>query len=291
MPRTNSQLYIDRLCEDLQRQDVKYEREPTGLAVTPDILIPDMQLGICIHDVRDASIDTNHDITRTHAQNKALAAKADGIGLIQLTDADVTNLRAKRFISARIAAEKNGRERIGARKCELTALNHIETATFLDTWHVQGALSRKGSSTALRQDGRTLACMLVGKSRYERQKLELLRYCTRPDISVIGGFDRLLDHVCQEYDDADELITFADLNMMMRAKTVYDKRFELLGTTAPDYRWIEPDTGHILSRYACMKHKLVKEGADPTMTEAEIMLSRGYLRVFGAGSLKYSRVI
>lgn len=36
-----------------------------------------------------------------------------------------------------------------------------------------------------------------------------------------------------------------------------------------------------------MKHKLVKEGADPNKTESEIMQDRNFVRVWGLGNNKW----
>jgi hypothetical protein len=83
------------------------------------------------------------------------------------------------------------------------------------------------------------------------------------------------------------IVTYADLNTSLRPHTVYDDLFERCGTTPPDYRWANPLTGDVRSRYQCMKHRLVAEGADPKMTERQIMRAKGYIRVYGPGSIKY----
>ena len=40
-------------------------------------------------------------------------------------------------------------------------------------------------------------------------------------------------------------------------------------------------------RYNFTKHKLVKEGADPSLTETEIMNLQGYYRIYDAGNYKF----
>ena len=41
------------------------------------------------------------------------------------------------------------------------------------------------------------------------------------------------------------------------------------------------------NRLEFQKHKLVKEGYNPTLTEHEIMLSRNIYRIYDCGNLKY----
>jgi hypothetical protein len=36
-----------------------------------------------------------------------------------------------------------------------------------------------------------------------------------------------------------------------------------------------------------MKHKLIKDGYDPKKTEEEIMIERGYYKIYGCGNLRY----
>jgi hypothetical protein len=129
--------------------------------------------------------------------------------------------------------------------------------------------------------------MSLGKSLYASEGLEMVRYCTRPNVAVAGGFDRLLAHARKLVGENVPITSYADLNTSLRPTTIYDKIFEFQGLTSPDYRWVNPLTGDIRSRYQCMKHKLIAEGADKNLTERQIMKSRGYIRVYGPGSKRY----
>ena len=162
-----------------------------------------------------------------------------------------------------------------------------ERNDFLATWHAHGPVTRAGTTLALTHEKEVLACMSLGKSRYAGGGIEMIRYCTRPDKAVSGGFERLLTHARDIVGTDIPIVTYADLNTSLRPSTVYERDFEYRGLTPPDYRWVNPLTGDVRSRYQCMKHKLVAQGADPRMTERQTMRSRGYVRVFGAGSMRY----
>ena len=79
-----------------------------------------------------------------------------------------------------------------------------------------------------------------------------------------------------------------DLNKRLRASNVYEKHgFQFDGLTKPGYVWVKRYGTEILSRYNTTKSKLVAEGYDASKSEVEIMLDRGYFRVFGSGSKRY----
>jgi hypothetical protein len=192
------------------------------------------------------------------------------------------------YLKRKIIHHVTGRETIGARECDIKQISARERNQFLTTWHAQGPVNRAGTTVALTtKTGDILACMSLGKSRYASEGLEMVRYCTRPDVAVAGGFDRLLTHARKLVGEDVPIISYADINTSLRPTTIYDKLFEFQGFTSPDYRWVNPLTGDIRSRYQCMKHKLIAEGADKNLTERQIMKSRGYIRVYGPGSKRY----
>jgi len=57
------------------------------------------------------------------------------------------------------------------------------------------------------------------------------------------------------------------------------------GNTPPGYFYVK--SKHKFSRFQFQKHKLVEQGADPTLTEYEIMLERGYYRIWDCGNLRF----
>jgi hypothetical protein len=282
----------EELMSTLDNLRIRYDTDiyliqPDTAAILVDIAIPAMALAIDVNEAVDVSVDTCRDLTRIRAQERVLIAHKAGYGLVQMLveDFECTNLWP--YLKKRLEAHARGRQTIGARECKVRQMRPRERNEFLATWHAQGPISRAGTSVALTHDGQVLACMCLGKSRYADDGVEMLRYCTRPDIAVAGGFDKLLAHARRLVGDDVPIVSYADLNCSMRPRTIYDEQFECLGPTPPGYRWINPTTGDVRSRYQCMKHRLVAEGADSALTERQTMHSRGYIRVYGAGSMKY----
>lgn len=291
MPITREQA-TEELTSTLDELHIRYVTDtyliqPDTAAVLVDVAIPSMALAIDVDEAVDVSVDVCRDRTRARAQERVLIAHAAGYGLVQMLVADFERTNLWPYLKGRLEAHAHGRQTIGARECKVRQMQPKERNEFLATWHAQGPVNRAGTSVALTHDKQVIACMCLGKSRYSDNGIEMLRYCARPDIAVSGGFDKLLAHARKLIGEDVPIVTYADLNCSMRPRTIYDERFECLGPTPPGYRWVNPTTGDVRSRYQCMKHKLVAEGADPALTEYQIMRSKGYIRVYGAGSTKY----
>lgn len=129
-----------------------------------------------------------------------------------------------------------------------------------------------------------MSCVAVGKARYGDGDWELLRYCVRSDIKVVGGFAKLLKKLREELGHG-RLVSYMDLNKRFTSDNVYEKNgFRLDGVTVPDYVWTTYNGEKVMKRYLCQKAK-IDDGSG--RSETEIMRGRGYYRVFGAGNKKY----
>lgn len=291
MPITREQA-TETLTDTLDELHIRYVTDtyviqPDTAAILVDVLIPSMGLAIDVDEAVDVSVDVCRDRTTRRAQERAVIAHAAGYGLMQMLAVDFERTNLWPYLKGRLTAHANGRDVIGARKCRVRRMQAKERTEFLATWHAHGPVTRAGTTLALTHEKEVLACMSLGKSRYAGGGIEMIRYCTRPDKAVSGGFERLLTHARDIVGTDIPIVTYADLNTSLRPSTVYERDFEYRGLTPPDYRWVNPLTGDVRSRYQCMKHKLVAQGADPRMTERQTMRSRGYVRVFGTGSMRY----
>lgn len=291
MPLTKAQA-ISAITKELDALNVPYKTDdyviqPDTEAILVAVTIPSMSLAIDVNEIADVSPDTYPAHTKERTQQRAIIARAAGYGLVQMLTTDIETGRLWPYLKDRIKAHAQGRQICGARECEIKRIDTRTRNKFLSRWHAHGPISRAGTTVALIKDEEIMSCMALGKPRYSEDGLEMLRYCTRSDQAVSGGFERLLSHARKIVGRDTLITTYADLNTSLRPVTVYDKLFEPCGITPPDYKWTNPATGDVRSRYQCMKHKLIAEGADPSMTERQIMLSREYVRVYGPGSLKY----
>lgn len=163
-------------------------------------------------------------------------------------------------------------DRVYARKCKIKEVSASEAKSFLDKNHMQGFVGAKSYKGLYQED--ELVQMMTFSMR--GGKYELSRLCTKRGKSVVGGASRLWKAFISEY-NPEQVISYCDPSLF--TGQVYDKLgFVYKGQTAkPSYLYSSRKTH--LSRQQCQKHKLVKLGFDPSKSERQIMLERGFHKV------------
>jgi hypothetical protein len=114
--------------------------------------------------------------------------------------------------------------------------------------------------------------------------LELLRFANKLDMTVIGGASKLFKYFLKTYKSNKSIISYANRDHS-NGNLYRQLGFKLIGETKPGYWWT--DKKNKFNRINFQKHKLIKEGYDPSMTEDEIMYSRKFFKVYNTGNLKY----
>jgi hypothetical protein len=116
-----------------------------------------------------------------------------------------------------------------------------------------------------------------------KKEFELIRFCNKININVIGAASKLFKHLIKKY-NFDKVISYSDFRL-------FDgKMYEMLGfnkihLSKPDYFWCKNlERKH---RFNFNKQKLIKDGFDPDKTEVEIMWERGYNRIWGCGQYRW----
>ena len=54
-----------------------------------------------------------------------------------------------------------------------------------------------------------------------------------------------------------------------------------------NYVYTKMDTGEVLTRYQCQKHRLVEQGFDASLSEEQIMKQRGFNKIYDCGNAVY----
>lgn len=291
----NVSSWVSVLRQDFMKLNVNYEMnnrsllfDDSGCHFELDFYLPERRLGIEVNPVGTHSIDIpvigSKDIY--YHQRKAIAAVHFGIGLVHLYDDDFADQMKYRKILNLLTTRKV--RKIGARNCEVREISSVESNQFLRTYHLQGEEYSSSYRFGL-FDGDALCCVLtLGRPRYTQNTYEVIRYCVRPDYIIMGGFLRLWKRFLKQCHSGDTIVSYLDLNKRFTANNIYEKSgFVLDGMTQPDYVWVNKYGTETLKRYTTTKKKLVAAGFDAAKTEKEIMLERGYVRVYGAGSLRY----
>lgn len=214
--------------------------------------------------------------------NKTNICKQNGIDLIHIWEDDwlykkdiIKSILLNRFSLIR--------ERIWARKCDLKLVSNSDKDDFLIRNHIQGKC-KSTYNLGLYSDGELVSLMTFGKRSINgNNEFELLRFCNKINISVVGSASKLFKYFINNY-NSNIITSFADVSQF--TGELYKKLgFRYLHRSDPNYWWVVDGVRH--HRFSFNKKRLVKEGFDPTNTEVEIMYGRGFYRIFGCGQDKY----
>lgn len=174
--------------------------------------------------------------------------------------------------------------RIFARKCDIYELDTYLTNEFLEQNHLQGK-DTSSVRLGLYLNDELLCVMTFGKSRFNKNyEYELIRFCTKLNTQVIGGFSRLETYFIRTREPK-SIITFADKRFSNG--NVYNVNgYTLLRESTPNYFYFKGNEKIRMSRNRFQKHKLHKclKNFDPIKTEWENMRLNGFKRIYDLGN-------
>lgn len=223
--------------------------------------------------------------------NKKEKCEELGINLIFIWEDDW--LYKKEIILSRLKSILNLNEKIFARKCLIKELDNEEYINFLKNNHIQGQIYAK-YKIGLYHNNKLKAVMSFGKLRkslgfnYKENCWELYRYCSLLETNIIGGFSKLLSYF-EKTIKPNLLITYANRDWTSIKSNVYHKNNFIFNSKTPiNYFYFKNDKKN--HRFNFNKTKLIKQGYDKNKTEKQIMMENGYLRIYGCGNLKFSKI-
>lgn len=243
-----------------------------------DILIPDVNLGIEVNGLYWHSYNQDNDniySSQKHIKKKQECSKQN-IDLIHLTDYEWLTQQEK--VKALLKSRLKLNEKIWARKCTVGEIDIIISKKFLNDYHFQNNINSK-KQWGLWYQNELIQLITFGTPRYNKKyEYELLRQCTRPGITVVGGFSKLIKYIpgsCISYCDYDKF----------NGNGYIAAGFNMLRNTGPGYFWT--DGNLIISRYKTQKQELKKwlTSFDPIKTQDENMFAAGYRKFWTSGQL------
>jgi very-short-patch-repair endonuclease len=219
--------------------------------------------------------------------NKTEECEKQGIKLIHIYE-DEWSFKQD-IVKSRILNLLGKSNKIFARKCEIKEINDNKLIReFLENNHLQGNINSKIKIGLFYQD-ELVSIMTFGNLRTPlgqkslKNHYEMLRFCNKLNINVVGGASKLFKYFINKYDPK-EVISYADRSWS--SGNLYEKLgFDLIHRTEPNYYYIID--GIRKHRYNYRKDKLVREGADPNKSEHEMMLNKKIYRIYDSGNLKY----
>jgi len=274
---SNEQLVIHDFVTSFEPTAKSNDRE----AIRPlelDVYIPSKKLGIEYNGNYWHSFNRNETTEeRKRHQTKFEKCEKSGIRLFQI---NTTEYEDKFEIVQSMIRHRLGlSKKVGARKTMVKEISNKEAGIFLDRCHISG------HRNASKNYGLILDDKLIATTTFSKYKIgwEIIRYANELNITVVGGFSRLLKSFIID-NRPKTIMTFADLRY--GSGNVYkESGFELVKRTKPGYVYLDSNARYMGSRIKFQKHKLEKilEVFHTELTESENMFLNGYRRMWDAG--------
>ena len=248
-----------------------------------DIYIPSRKLAIECNGIYWHSLKP-----KEYHHEKWSACREQGIQLLTIWEDQIIN---KPEIIRNIILSRLGiyNERIGASKCKVQPVPAKEATEFLDNNHLQGHVN--GSiRMGLYYKDRLVSIMVFGRKRKALGSdnngniYELYRYCNACGVQVIHGAERLFKHFMAEH--ADCTVESFSSNDISNGALYETLGFIHVGAQPASYWYVDKDLQRH-HRFIFRKDVLVRNGADPNMTEFEITDGMGLYRIYDSGQQKW----
>lgn len=248
-----------------------------------DIFLPDYNLAIEYNGVYWHHDKIPH-ITKTYHHDKFKKCEEKGIELFTIFSDSWDSKKDiwKEKIRSKLRLNTS---KIFARNTTIVELSSKDTKSILDNNHVQGYTAAQ-YCYGLSYNNEIVAVMTFSKKRagIGRDRgpgaYELVRYVTTS--TVIGGASKLLSYFVKTINPS-IIYSYSD-NQYSVGKLYNTLGFLLEKENNAGYKYYNPFVKKVYHRYNFTKHKLVSDGYDPSLTEFEIMDSRGFLRIWDCGS-------
>lgn len=259
--------YVKKFCPDAVQSD---RVVLDGKEI--DIFIPSRNIGIEFNGLIWHS--TKYGKSRTYHQDKSDLAASKGVRLIHIWEDEWRDRRAwcEAFI-ARLFADTS--RKVFARKCDIRKIESDLAKPFLNDNHLQGF--RGGQHIGMFHGDELVAVATHGMN--QKGEHELLRWCVKLGVSVVGGFSRMMKQL------PENIISFCD-TAKHDASGYLASGWKIHSETVLMYYY----TNGIerVSRQRFQKHKLMKIQGAKGDTEKELAASLGF---FQLGALKQLKLV
>jgi hypothetical protein len=178
-----------------------------------------------------------------------------------------------------------------ARECEVRSIGKREAREFLDTFHLQGATKQLQYAYGLYHNEELVEVMTFGKPRYNKNyEYELLRLCSDPNYTILGGASRLLKYFEMEVNPR-SIISYCDLSKF-NGSVYYNLGFKLQNQTEPARHWYNSKTKRHITDYLLRQRgfdQLHKTSFGKGTDNAQLMIESGYVEIYDCGQLVFTK--
>ncbi|MGB0522907.1 MAG: hypothetical protein ACPGJS_08095 [Flammeovirgaceae bacterium] len=201
-------------------------------------------------------------------------------------------LHKKDIVHSRISSLLGKSQKVYARKTRVQRIDQVLLHQFLEANHLEGATKAK-FKYGLFEGNQLLAVASFAAMRTMNQKGanyrsgELIRFCNKSGMTVVGGFSKLLHAFIQDRHPND-IMTYVNRDWA-NGNSYLKLGFKLESLTPPLPLWLHPKEG---KRY--LEAKLLKKlnhQPDPHQTIPEFLHSKGFINVYTSGNLKLRKAL
>lgn len=250
-----------------------------------DIYIPELKLGIEFNGLYWHSDDLKD---KTYHYNKWKLCLDKDIRLITIWEDDWDY--KKEIIKSIVRYNLNKiKTVVYARNCIIKEVKYKEKQLFLENNHLQGDV-KSSVNIGLYYNNELVSLMTFGKKRKfignNSNKLdneyELLRYCSKINMLIVGGASKLFNYFIKTYEPV-SILSYASCDISL-GKLYKTLSFKETNHTGLNYWWAKDKRYH---RTNFMKFKLSSIDNKKNLTEDTIMRNQGYMKIYGSGNLRY----
>lgn len=257
-----------------------------------DIYIPALKIAI---ECNGCYWHSDMEKPKDYHVKKFKECKDIGIQLIQIWEDWMINKPdiVKSFLQAKLGICNST---IYARKCEVCELDYNVAMEFLEANHIQGKCS-SNYRIGLTYESKLVAVMcfnkrsaLSGSKQINDSEAELIRFCNLRDTRVVGGASKLLKYYIKKFQPT--IVTSYSANDISNGQLYKSLGFVTNGKVNESYWYIEPVTFRRQHRSIYTRSGIVRKWPeydinDKSWTERIVMDSKGYMRIYDAGTTKW----
>jgi hypothetical protein len=166
-------------------------------------------------------------------------------------------------------------------------VDNVNTNIFLNDNHLQGN-SNHSISLGLYYNDNLVSILTLGRSRFDKDiEWEIIRFANKLNISVVGGFQKLLKNFIKMYNPT-SIVSYADKRYSI-GNLYRNFGMTQIDNTAINYYYFNKNEGVRYSRHQFQKHKLKNKLPiyDESLSENDNMKINGFDRIYDCGNYKF----